>query len=350
MAQQKGRGAPSNLQGRFERLVREECMDQEAMETLPSLKTTVGFIQAKSILAYNQSPDIPFDRSINPYQGCEHGCTYCYARPSHAYLELSPGLDFETKLFAKINAAALLRKTLSAPGYQPQVIALGANTDPYQPIEKELKITRQLIEVMAEYNHPFAIVSKNALVERDLDLLAPIAQKRLAHVFISVTNLDHVLASRLEPRASSPTRRLETIARLTEAGVPTGVMVAPVIPLLTDCFMEEILERAKEAGAIMAGYTVLRLPNEVAPLFQEWLNAHYPLKAKHVMSLVRQIHGGKIYDTAFGIRHQGSGIFANLFAQRFKRTCEKLGLNKEIPALVTNAFCIPDKALQLNLF
>ncbi|GIX28151.1 MAG: radical SAM protein [Burkholderiales bacterium] len=348
----KGRGAPSNLQGRFERWGREAFDDgwSSEEEELPPLKTEVTLVQAKSILTRNVSPDIPFDRSINPYQGCEHGCIYCYARPTHAYWGLSPGLDFETKLIAKANAAALLRSELSAPGYRPDVISIGANTDPYQPIERELKITRSILEVLAECEHPFGIITKNALIERDIDLLAPMAEKNLVRAFVSVTNLDNSLARRLEPRTSAPMRRLEAVRRLAAAGIPVGVMVAPVIPFLTDRFMEEVLERAREAGATLAGYVLLRLPHEVAPLFKAWLEVHYPMKAEHVMSLIHQMRGGRDYDSNFGTRHRGTGIFAELIARRFQLACERLGFNRAQPPLDTSRFRPPRAGSQLDLF
>ena len=274
----------------------------------------------------------------------------CYARPSHAYLGLSPGLDFETKLFAKANAAALLRQTLSAPTYRPEVISIGANTDPYQPIERELKITRSVLEVLSECEHPFGIITKNALIERDIDLLAPMAQKNLVRAFVSVTHLDNALARRLEPRASAPLRRLEAIRRLAASGIPVGVMVAPVIPFLTDRFMEEVLERAREAGATLAGYVLLRLPNEVAPLFKAWLDVHYPMKAGHIMSLIHQMRGGRDYDSTFGVRHRGTGTLAALMAQRFHLACERLGFNRAHPPLDTGRFRPPRAGAQLDLF
>jgi DNA repair photolyase len=348
----KGRGAPSNLQGRFERWGREALDDgwSGEEEELLSLKTEVTLIQAKSILTRNASPDLSFDRSINPYQGCEHGCVYCYARPSHAYWGLSPGLDFETKLFAKANAAELLRKELSAPSYRPDVVSIGANTDPYQPVERELKITRAILEVLSECEHPFGIITKNALIERDIDLLAPMAEKNLVRAFVSVTNLDNALARRLEPRASVPIRRVEAIRRLTAAGIPVGVMVAPVIPFLTDRFMEQVLEQAREAGATMAGYVLLRLPHEVAPLFKEWLEVHYPMKAAHIMSLIHQMRGGRDYDSTFGVRHRGTGTLAELIARRFQLACERLGFNQALAPLDATRFRPPKATPQLDLF
>lgn len=326
----KGRGAGINPEGRFENVEREAFDDgwnaNEAAD-LPPLKTHVTVEYAKSIISRNNSPDIPFSQSINPYRGCEHGCVYCYARPTHAYLNLSPGIDFETRLFAKVNAAELLRAELARPGYACEMIALGANTDPYQPIERKYGITRQVIEVLAECNHPLGIVTKNALVERDIDLLAPMAPKNLVNVFISLNNLDHAIARRLEPRCSAPARRLEAIRRLAAAGIPVGVIVAPVIPFLTDDQIERVLEAAFEAGAREAGYTLLRLPYEVKDLFRHWLETHYPLKAKHVMSRVNATRGGRDNDPQFGSRMRGSGEIADLLRRRFDVACERLGFN-----------------------
>jgi len=349
----KGRGATINPEGRFESRVRESIddgWDTQPDEELPKLETTVTEEIAKSIIARNESPDVGFNQSINPYRGCEHGCIYCYARPTHAYLNLSPGLDFETKLFAKVNAAELLREELSHPGYQCDVIALGANTDPYQPIEREFRITRQILEVLAECEHPVGIATKSSMVERDLDLLAPMAQQRLAHVFVSITTLDHEIARRLEPRAAAPQRRLQTIKTLSEAGVPCGVLVAPVIPVLTDSAVEKVLEAAREAGATMAGYVLLRLPYEVKDLFKAWLEEHYPLKASHVMSRVRDMRGGKEYDSEFGSRMRGEGKFAELLAKRFKVACQRLGFNRNRESLDTARFRPPQRDGQLALF
>ena len=349
----KGRGAPSNLEGRYESVQRDAVDDGWPRDEaeLPAIRTEVTHETAKSIIARNESPDIPFDQSINPYRGCEHGCPYCYARPTHAYLGLSPGLDFETRIFAKTNAAELLRKELAAPGYRPSAIALGANTDPYQPVERGLRITRSILEVLAECEHPFTIVTKNALVERDIDLVAPMAAKRMARAYLSVTNLDTDLARKLEPRASAPYRRLEAIRRLADAGIPVGVLVAPLIPFVTDRYMEEILARAREAGATAAGYILLRLPHEVAPLFKEWLATHYPLKADHVMSLVRQMRGGRDYESAFGVRQTGTGTFAELIGKRFDLACHRLGLDRRGRApLDTSRFRPPRSGPQLDLF
>ena len=315
----KGRGAASNPEGRFETRAKESVDDgwEREVEPAPHPATHVTEERARSIISRNDSPDVPFDQSINPYRGCEHGCIYCFARPSHAYLNLSPGLDFETKLFAKTNAAELLRAELAKPGYRVSPINLGANTDPYQPIERRYRITRQVIEVLAECRHPFTIVTKNALVERDLDLLAPMAKANLARVFISVTSLDNRLAAKLEPRASAPHRRIEAIRALNVAGVPCGVLVAPIIPMLTDHWLEQILQRAHDAGARMAGYTILRLPWELKQLVKEWLELHFPERAEHVLSLVRQMRGGRDNDPRFGSRMRGEGEFAELIRQRF---------------------------------
>lgn len=327
-----GRGAVSNVLGRFESTSVEAQDDGWGIldEPLPPLQTTVGIDASRSIIARNNSPDIPFMQSINPYRGCAHGCSYCYARPAHAYLNLSPGLDFETKLFYKPNAVKLLREELAAKNYQCSPIALGSNTDPYQPIEREYKVTRGILETLSECNHPATIVTKGAaIIERDLDLLASMAKRNLVGVMISVTTLDKDLKRKLEPRAASPAARLAIIRKLVEAGVPVGTLVAPVIPVLTDHEAERILEAVAEAGAKWAGYVMLRLPYEVNPIFQEWLQTHEPLKAEHVMSIVRDLRGGKDYDSTFGKRQKGEGVFAQLFKQRFELACRKLGLNKE---------------------
>ncbi|HTS54577.1 MAG TPA: PA0069 family radical SAM protein [Burkholderiales bacterium] len=350
----KGRGATLNLEGRFESVQREAFDDGwgAALEEEPGRpKTTVTPERAKSIISRNDSPDIPFASSINPYRGCEHGCIYCYARPSHAYLDLSPGLDFETRLFAKVNAAELLRDALAKPGYRCESITIGANTDPYQPIEREWRITRQVLEVLAQCEHPVAIITKNALVERDLDLLAPMAEKRLAQVYVSVTTLDHDVARRMEPRASAPRRRLDAIGCLSRAGVPTGVMVAPIVPFLTDDAMESVLEAAAEAGAASAGYIVMRLPWELKGLFKDWLDHHYPLKAAHVMSRVRQLRGGKENDPNFGTRLRGTGLLAELLRKRFENACRRLGLEtRRRVDIDTSRFKRPQARQQLDLF
>jgi len=343
----KGRGAASNRAGRFEATAHEAVDDgwEREDEPAPRPQTQVTLERARSIISRNDSPDIAFDQSINPYRGCEHGCIYCYARPSHAYLNLSPGLDFETKLFAKINAAELLRAELAKPGYRVSPINLGANTDPYQPIERQHRITRQIIEVLAECRHPLTIVSKNALIERDLDLLAPMAKQNLVYAFVSTTSLDNKLSAKLEPRASAPHRRIEAIRTLTEAGVPCGVLVAPIIPMLTDRWMEQILEQASAAGARMAGYTVLRLPWELKDLVREWLQLHFPERAEHVLSLVRQMRGGRDNDARFGKRMRGEGEFAELIRQRFALATRRLGLarNRDLQ-LDTSLFQAPRPA------
>lgn len=329
----KGRGSASNEVGRFEKLGREECDDgwSGIDEEAPPLRTEVFIDTARSIISYNDSPDIPYDRSINAYRGCEHGCVYCYARPSHAYLGLSPGLDFESKLFVKPQAAELLRKELAMPGYRCAPIALGSNTDPYQPIEREHRVTRQILEVLSQCRHPVTIVTKSAMIGRDLDILAPMAAQGLVQAAITITTLDRTLARKLEPRAAAPQRRLETIALLAQAGIPTSVMTAPIIPALNDSEMESILEASKDAGATSAGYVLLRLPMELVGLFEEWLNLHYPLKATHAMSLVKQSRGGKAYDSAFGSRMRGEGLFAEMIAQRFRLAVKRLGLSTHTP-------------------
>jgi DNA repair photolyase len=351
-APRKGRGATANPEGRFESVTREAFDDgwERANEQPQPLATVVTEERAKSISARNDSPDIPFTQSINPYRGCEHGCVYCYARPSHAFLNLSPGLDFETRLIAKVNAADLLRAELAQPGYVCDSIALGANTDPYQPIEREYRITRSILEVLAEHHHPVSIVTKNAMVERDIDLLAPMAAKGLARVFLSIATLDHAVSRPMEPRTSAPGRRLEAIRRLTAAGVPTVVVVAPVVPFLTDHDIERVLEAAAQAGATAAGYVLLRLPFEVKEIFKAWLEARFPLKAAHVMSRVRAMREGRENDPEFGSRMQGTGHFAELLARRFERACSRLGLDRDRHPLDTTRFRRPQVAPQLELF
>jgi len=348
----KGRGATMQIEGRFESVARERVDDgwNTAEDELPPFKTTVTVEHAKSIIQHHDSPDLPFDYSLNAYRGCEHGCIYCYARPSHGYLNLSPGLDFESKLFAKPDAAQLLRAELAKPSYRCSPIALGANTDHYQPIEREWKITRQILEVLAECKHPASIITKSALIERDLDVLAQMARDHLVQVFISITNLDAELARKLEPRAASPRRRLLAMQRLGEAGVPCGVMVAPVIPFLTDAELENVLEAAQQHGARQAGYTLLRLPYELKDLFKDWLVTHYPLKAEHVMSRLCEMRDGKENDSAFGSRFRGEGLFAELLAKRFKLACQRLGLNREKITLDTTRFIKPNLSGQSSLF
>jgi len=336
----KGRGATFNPGNRFRRDTREAVDDgwtslavegetEGEDQELPPLKTTVMIQRSRTIIARNTSPDIPFTQSINPYQGCEHGCVYCYARPTHAYLDLSPGLDFETKLFAKPNAAALLVEELAKPGYVCESIAMGTNTDPYQPIEREWKTTRQILEILSACDHPVSIVTKSALVERDIDLLAPMAEKNLAIVFLSITTLDRNLARKLEPRAAAPHRRLAAVKALSDAGIPVGVMTAPIIPQLTDKDLEAILEAASANGASSAGWTLIRLPNEVKELFRDWLAQHYPQRAEHIMSVIQQIRGGRDNDPQFGSRMRGQGPFADLISRRFDVACRRLGLNRE---------------------
>ncbi|MGH7046302.1 MAG: PA0069 family radical SAM protein [Stellaceae bacterium] len=350
----KGRGAPSNDSGRFEaqrRVAFDDGWGSADAAPLP-LSTTLTIDSTRTIIARNDSPDIGFDRSINPYRGCEHGCIYCYARPSHAYLGLSPGLDFESRLFYKPQAAALLVAELRKKGYACRPIALGSNTDPYQPVERRLGITRAILEVLREFRHPVTIVTKSALIRRDLDILAEMAKDRLAVVTVSVTTLDRTLARRMEPRAATPERRLETIAALAAAGVPTGVLSAPMIPALNDSEMEEILARARAAGAGSAGYTLLRLPLELKGLFREWLEAHVPDKAAHVLSLVAQTHGGRLYESAWSTRMTGTGPYADMLRVRFDRACRRLGfMPRTTDALDTSRFRLPPQpGDQLNLF
>ena len=324
----KGRGASDNPRGRFEKLAREHDHDHlDDIESHP--QTVITLQQARSIISRNDSPDLPFSQSINPYQGCEHGCIYCYARPSHSYLGLSPGLDFETKIFAKENAAVLLRAELSRPGYRPELISLGANTDPYQPAERKLRITRGILEVLWEFRHPVGIVTKGSLIERDLDLLGPMAVEGLVQVFVSIGTLDREIARTLEPRAAAPHRRVETVRRLSAAGVPCGVFVAPVVPFLNDKDMEAVLEAAAGAGARTASFTLLRLPWEVKDLFKGWLEQHAPLKAAHIMARIRDMRGGRENDPEFGSRMKGEGQFAELLRGRFEVACRRLGLNAD---------------------
>lgn len=351
------RGALSQIPGRFESEARAAFDDGWSREDEPlaPLQTTVTVERARSIIARNDSPDIPFDQSVNPYRGCEHGCVYCYARPSHAYLELSPGLDFETQLFAKTNAVQRLREELAKPGYKLSPMAFGTNTDCYQPIERKFRIMRQLIELLAECHHPLTLVTKSALVERDLDLLAPMAKRNLVKVFLSIGTLDRVLARKLEPRAASPQRRLAVLKALSSAGIPCGVMVAPLIPALSDKTLEHVLEEAAKAGARAAAYIILRLPYELKDLFREWLAAHYPERADHVMSVVRQMRGGTDNDPRFHERMRGMGNYAELIARRFEIACRRFGLNghgggRRTPELDCSLFVPPSPAGQLQLF
>jgi len=345
-------GALSNITGRFERN-RGSFFDDgwQSLGDLPGLKTSVTHETPKRIITRNQSPDISFDRSINPYRGCEHGCIYCYARPTHAYMGLSAGLDFETRLFAKDSAPQLLEKELADPKYAPRTIAMGTNTDPYQPIERGLRITRGILEVLARANHPVGIVTKSALVTRDLDILAPMAEKGLVKVAISVTTLDHKLSRTMEPRAATPERRIEALRQLSEAGVPTAAMVAPVIPALNDAEIETILARVADAGAREAGYILLRLPLEVRDLFEEWLVSELPDRAAHVMSLVRSMRQGKDYDATWGRRMKGTGPYAWSIGRRFELAAKRNGLNQERVRLDTTRFVRPHgERRQLSLF
>lgn len=349
----KGRGAVTNPDCRYAAHRREAVDDGWWPDDLepPPLRTTVAVDSSRSVLTRNRSPDVPFDQSINPYRGCEHGCIYCYARPTHAYLGLSPGLDFESRLLLKPRAAELLRQELRRPGYVCRPIALGTNTDPYQPIERAWGIMRQLLEVLAECRHPVSVVTKSALVERDLDLLADMAAQGLAEVTLSVTTLDRQLARRMEPRAAAPQRRLQTVRRLAEAGIPVGVLAAPVIPVLTDGELEAIAEAAAEAGAGRLGYVLLRLPGEVQGLFEEWLQEHCPMKAAHVMSRLRDARGGRANDPRFGTRMTGDGNYAALIAQRLRIVCKRLGLNQTEATLRIDRFRAPPAAEgQLSLF
>ena len=322
----KGRGALSNPDNRFEEISRELIDDGwDNLETTPSpIRTSLTVDSAKTVISYNQSPDVPFDRSINPYRGCEHGCVYCFARPTHAWLGLSPGLDFETKLFYKPDAAQLLRKEINKKRYRCAPIAVGINTDAYQPVERKLGITRQILEVLAEHRHPLSIVTKSALIERDIDILAEMSKDDLVQIAVSITTLNQDLARKLEPRATAPQRRLETVARLSDAGIPVAVLAAPLIPVLTDSELETILKASREAGASWAGYVFLRLPHELKELFQGWLEEHEPLKAEHIMNRIRDSRGGQAYQAQFGKRMSGEGIFADLLKQRYQLAMKQL--------------------------
>ena len=338
----KGRGAATRVPHRFEKDTRAAyddgwgTLEDDAANT-PRLATQVLFEDARSVISRNDSPDIFFDHSINPYRGCEHGCIYCYARPTHSYLNLSPGLDFETKIIAKRNIAEVLRRDLAKPGYVPRLLNIGSATDCYQPVERELRLTRQTIEVLQQVRHPFSIITKSAGIERDLDLLVPLANARLAAAYITITTLDGELARKMEPRAASPERRLRTIRTLAERGVPVGVSVAPQIPFVNDD-MEQVLEAAWDAGARSAFYTVIRLPWELAPLFRQWLDLHYPQRAARIMARIQEMRGGKDYDSDFASRMKGSGLWADLIRQRFEKTCLRLGFNRERVELDLNQF------------
>lgn len=346
----KGRGGLSNAAGRFEKFSNEAFDDGWGSldADLPPLKTETFTDSSKSVINYNDSPDLPFDRSINPYRGCEHGCIYCFARPSHAYLGLSPGLDFESRILLKPDAARVLRDELGKRNYRCAPLALGTNTDPYQPLERQHKLMRQILEVLAETRHPVSIVTKSALIERDCDLLAAMAAQGLVSVYLSITTLDRGLARTLEPRAAAPQRRLETVAALRGAGVPVGVMVAPVIPALNDHELEAIVKAAHAVGAMSAEYILLRLPLEVADLFEEWLHRHYPLKAAHVLNLIRESRGGKSYDASFHQRFCGTGSYADLLGQRFRLACKRLGLDGRLPPLRADLFKKPQAGGQMS--
>lgn len=352
---QKGRGAVSNIDGRFERHIR-QAVDDGWLGTLmedqdaPRTKTTLGIDGARSVITRNQSPDVPFDRSINPYRGCEHGCVYCFARPTHAYLGLSPGLDFETRLFWKPEAAQLLRKQLSSKAYQPAPIVIGTSTDPYQPVDRDKKLTRSIIEVLADCQHPFSLITKSALVTRDIDLIAPMAARNRASVAVSVTSLDHRLSNLLEPRASAPHRRLEAIRKLSDAGIPVTVLCAPIIPGLNDTEIEKIVAACKDAGAQSIGHIVLRLPLEIADLFEEWLETHYPDRKSKVMSLIRQMRDGQTYQSEFGTRMRGTGPIADLIAKRFDAARKKHGLTNRSLNLDCSGFKRPSANGQMSLF
>jgi DNA repair photolyase len=348
----RGRGATFNPDARFEPHQRESFHDGwDLLDEPPSLKTDVTIEKPRAIITKNDSPDISFDRSINPYRGCEHGCVYCFARPTHAYQGLSPGLDFETKLFAKPNAPELLEKELSKPGYKPAVMAMGTNTDPYQPIERKYRITRGILEVLSRFNHPVGIVTKSGLITRDIDVLAPMADRGLAKAAISVTTLDPKLARKMEPRAPTPKKRLDTIRQLADAGIPVAVMVAPIVPAITDHEIEDILQAAYAAGARSAGYVLLRLPHEIKDLMQGWLGEHYPDKLKHVFSLIQDTRGGKAYDAKWGQRMTGVGPYAWMIGRRFEAAAARVGFNKQRRPLRTDLFSPPTvEADQLALF
>lgn len=329
----KGRGAVTNLQGRYEMQVREDfddgwpdSDDETDADAAPAWKTEIFHEEAKTILSRNASPDLPFGVSLNPYRGCEHGCIYCFARPTHSYLNLSPGLDFERKIFAKVNAPELLRRELAKPSYIPEPIALGVNTDAYQPCERELRLTRRVLEVLHECEHPVALITKSSLIERDIDLLAAMAAKGQAMAAVTITTLEPAIARTLEPRATAPARRLRTIRTLTDAGIPVGVSIAPVIPFVTEPDIERVMAAAVEAGAVNASYIVLRLPWELNPLFQQWLQAHFPERAQRVMNRLRDMRGGKDYDARFGARMRGEGVWADLIRQRFEKAVARHGI------------------------
>ncbi len=348
----RGRGAQSNASGRYESEARVAFDDGwQSLEDLPPFKTSVTVDTARKVITRNDSPDIGFDRSINPYRGCEHGCVYCFARPTHAYMGLSPGIDFESRLFVKPDAPVLLEKELAAPGYEPRMIAIGTNTDPYQPIERDHKIMRGILEVLERTGHPVGIVTKSALVVRDLDILSRMAKRNLVKVGVSVTTMDAKLARTMEPRASTPSKRLEALKILTEAGIPTKVMISPIIPALNDQEMERILDSAAHIGVPEASHILLRLPLEVRDLFREWLMANYPDRYRHVFTLIRDMRDGRDYDSQWGTRMKGTGPMAWMIGRRFDIACDKLGLNKRRSKLTTDHFARPKaNGEQLDLF
>jgi len=347
-----GRAADSNPPVRYDTIRSEICDDGWGDNTpQPILRTEVSEEVPRKVISRNTSPDLSFDRSINPYRGCEHGCIYCFARPSHAYLGLSPGLDFETKLIARPDAPAVLEKELARASYVPKTIAIGTNTDPYQPIERDREIMRELMKVLAAHHHPVAIVTKGTLITRDIDILAPMAAKGLLRVGISVTTLDPKTSRLMEPRCPAPQQRLDVIKRLSDAGIPVRAMVSPVVPALTDHELEAILTACAESGAVAASSIVLRLPQEVSGLFQDWVATHYPDRAARIMARGRELHGGEKYDPAFGKRMTGQGKWAELIKQRFQLACRRLGLDRGLPKLRTDLFAVPPKAGdQLSLF
>ncbi|NKB38171.1 MAG: PA0069 family radical SAM protein [Gammaproteobacteria bacterium] len=335
----RGRGTTESPDGRYLEYKRQAFEDDWGRgEEISAVNTSYSMESARSIISKNNSPDIPFELSINPYRGCEHGCNYCYARPSHAYLDLSPGLDFETRIFVKHNAVELLEQEIAASSYICKPIAMGTNTDPYQPIERKQRITRGILEMLLEHKHPLTIVTKSHLVLRDIDILSSLAEKELVQVFVSVTSLDPQLTSSLEPRASAPFRRLQTIEKLSSAGIPVGLMFAPVIPMINDAEMEKIIEFCAEAGAETAGYVMLRLPHEVKELFRVWLSEHFPLRKDRVMSIVNDMHGGKDYDSKYYDRMRGQGVFASLLRKRFIHSCKLYGLNRKRKTLNNTLF------------
>ena len=351
----KGRGSATRMAHRFEKVARQAyddgwgTLEEAAAGDAAPLQTEVLFEDARSAIARNDSPDIFFDYSVNPYRGCEHGCVYCYARPTHSYLNLSPGLDFETKIIAKRNIAEALRADLGQRGYRPKLLNIGSATDCYQPVERELRLTRSVIEVLQQTRHPFSLVTKSSGVERELDLIAPMAADRLAAVYVTITTLDSELARKLEPRAAAPHRRLRTIQALAQAGVPVGVSVAPQIPFVNED-MEQVLQAAWDAGARTAFYTVIRLPWEVAPIFREWLELHYPQRAARIMARIHEMRGGQDYDSAFSTRMKGSGLWAELIRQRFEKACQRLGLHRQRTELDLSQFRLQGATGQGSLF